>query len=122
MPVYTDDSGPVAGRVMRLRQVGPDGLYDTLDDVLLTTTTDSNGDYAFNNLLPGSYRITADPPGPSREFHGVYTWACVALYDLSDWYWATPVVGSIDVNLGAGQQLTDRDFIVANEKDEQVAC
>ena len=43
---------------------------DTLDDISVTTTTDENGNYSFDELLPGSYTVTVDsiPAGMVQTF------------------------------------------------------
>ena len=40
---------------------GPDGLEGTGDDVTQATTTDADGNYLFDNLPEGDYRVTVDP-------------------------------------------------------------
>ncbi len=43
---------------------------DNLGDISLTTTTDENGNYSFENLLPGNYTVTIDatPAGMEQTF------------------------------------------------------
>ncbi|OAN45081.1 hypothetical protein A6A03_02690 [Chloroflexus islandicus] len=48
----------ISGVTVTLTGAGPDGVFGTADDVSRTTTTDSNGEYLFDNLPPGSYRLT----------------------------------------------------------------
>ncbi len=40
---------------------GPDDTFGTGDDVLLTTTTDADGGYVFDDLPPGTFRVEVDP-------------------------------------------------------------
>ncbi len=43
---------------VQLITAGPDGLFGTADDVVAaTTTTDHNGNYIFDELLPGAYVV-----------------------------------------------------------------
>ncbi|UUX95088.1 SdrD B-like domain-containing protein [Aquabacterium sp. J223] len=48
----------VAGVKVILRGAGNDGLFNTADDVLASTTTNSNGNYLFANLAAGKYQVT----------------------------------------------------------------
>jgi hypothetical protein len=51
----------IEGFNVRLIQSGQDGIFGTADDVVvLTTTTDANGNYLFMNVLPGVYRVIFD--------------------------------------------------------------
>jgi uncharacterized repeat protein (TIGR01451 family) len=51
----------VDGVRMELLAPGVDGMLGTDDDVLIAeTTTDENGDYLFDALLPGEYRVAID--------------------------------------------------------------
>ncbi|MEX1018730.1 MAG: SdrD B-like domain-containing protein, partial [Litorilinea sp.] len=48
----------VAGVELTLFTPGPDGIFDTPDDVpQTTTTTDATGNYLFNGLEPGVYKV-----------------------------------------------------------------
>jgi hypothetical protein len=59
--VFTGD-GPAVGATVTLSSAGPDGTFGTGDDSQTTTTTDSNGTYAFSSLPPGSYSVSASLP------------------------------------------------------------
>ena len=51
------------GVTVTLTYAGADGILGTTtDDVIFTTVTDSNGDYTFANLLPGTYSIVTTVP------------------------------------------------------------
>lgn len=54
-----DDPGdtPLPGVTVTLRWAGPDGILNTADDVVTTTTTNALGVYTFPNLQPGLYQI-----------------------------------------------------------------
>lgn len=39
---------------------GPDGILGTADDVDFVETTDANGDYLFDQMPPGDYRVVVD--------------------------------------------------------------
>ena len=45
--------------------VGPDGILGNTDDAAGGVTTDTNGDYLFTGLLPGSYIVKVTPPAAS---------------------------------------------------------
>ncbi len=94
-----DDPGEypgIAGVTVFLTWAGPDGILGTDDDVVTTTTTNANGDYTFPDLQPGLYVVTkVNPSG--------YT-------SLADADGGNP--NAIYVNLGVGQDRTDRDFEV----------
>lgn len=52
----------VNGVVMLLTSAGPDGKFGSADDQLVSTTeTDSAGDWGFEVLDAGDYRVTVDP-------------------------------------------------------------
>ncbi len=88
---------PVPDVLVTLHYFGPDGIPGTADDATFTTTTDSNGDYAFLNLGPGIYQITkTDPPDQSA---------------LADADGGNP--NNITVILAVGQDVVDQDFEVA---------
>ncbi len=48
----------IANATVNLRGAGQDGVYNTADDIVLSTETDSNGLYLFNNLTSGDYRVS----------------------------------------------------------------
>jgi fimbrial isopeptide formation D2 family protein len=43
--------------------LGPDGVFGGGDDQTFSTTTGADGIWSIGNLPPGSYRVTATPPG-----------------------------------------------------------
>ena len=50
--------------------VGPDGMLGTLDDAEGGMLTDSNGRYAFTDLVPDTYRVRVDVPAGWRTATG----------------------------------------------------
>ncbi|MEM9302343.1 MAG: SdrD B-like domain-containing protein [Pseudomonadota bacterium] len=53
----------IAGVPVQLVDPGPDGIVGTADDTLLAeTVTDADGNYLFDNLLPGSYGVVVPVP------------------------------------------------------------
>uniref|UniRef100_UPI0026347C2F SdrD B-like domain-containing protein n=1 Tax=uncultured Chloroflexus sp. TaxID=214040 RepID=UPI0026347C2F len=48
----------ISGVTVTLTGAGPDGEFGTADDISRTTVTDSNGEYLFTGLPPGSYRLS----------------------------------------------------------------
>ncbi len=53
----------IPGVVVGLYQAGPDGVFNTPDDVLVTTTTtDPAGNYGFYNQPPGTYQVRETVP------------------------------------------------------------
>ncbi|ACL25990.1 SdrD B-like domain-containing protein [Chloroflexus aggregans] len=48
----------ISGVTVTLTGTGPDGVFGTADDINRTVTTDSNGEYIFDNLPPSNYRLT----------------------------------------------------------------
>lgn len=90
-----DESGLANVEVILTGDVNFDGIIDTL-----TTTTDGNGNYIFNNLPVGDYTITVNtstlPDGLT---------AAGANYDLDGGNDSTTTV-----TLGADENLTDVDF------------
>ena len=85
---------PVAGVTVTLTLAGPDGILGTADDIVDTTTTDSNGDYSFTGLPPGPFQIVTTPPAN-------YT-------PLADANGGNP--NNITSTLSRGQNLADQDF------------
>ncbi len=59
----SQDSGEagIPGVTVRLIHPGPDGVVGSLDDFVLPTVTDENGDYSFEEVLPGGAVVTVDP-------------------------------------------------------------
>ena len=58
-----EDGRPLAGVVVELVNLGPDGLFGTADDVLVATaTTGPTGSYIFTGLNPSSYVVQVTPP------------------------------------------------------------
>jgi hypothetical protein len=49
--------GGIAGVEVNLIGIGADGILGTADDNVVTTTTDTNGKYLFDNLAPGNYQV-----------------------------------------------------------------
>lgn len=76
--------------VLTLTLPGPDGRLGTPDDTTQTTTTNSNGNYSFNNLPPGPYRVKITQP-----------------FDFPEITTGSP---QIDVNLSSAQTLNNVDF------------
>ncbi len=85
--VFVDGDGePIAGVVITLTGTDVNG-----DPVEIATTTDTDGDYSFADLLPGSYVVTETQP---------------------DGYGAGAVTpnNSISIELSGGDESTDNDF------------
>lgn len=86
-----------------LRWAGVDGLLDTADDVVLTDTTDSNGEYLFPGLPVGDFRVSVDatdvdfPAGVAPTFD-------------RDGGTATPDGQTEKIGLAAGEAVRDVDF------------
>ena len=56
----------VAGVRIQLSGAGADGMSGTADDVAVTTVSDANGAYRFNQLAAGSYTLRFDTPAGLR--------------------------------------------------------
>lgn len=85
---------PIAGSLITLTWAGLDGLLGTADDVVQTTTTDSNGNYTFTDLPPGLYQVVQT----NLPFYG----------SVADADGGNP--DNITVILPRGADVTDRDF------------
>jgi uncharacterized repeat protein (TIGR01451 family) len=61
------DSGEagISGVKVTLKGAGVDGVFGTKDDITATTTTNSSGNYEFNNLDAGKYQVVVDKTGYS---------------------------------------------------------
>ncbi|MBX3678890.1 MAG: cadherin-like domain-containing protein [Rhodocyclaceae bacterium] len=58
-----DDGEPgVAGVTVTLIGAGADGVFGTSDDTTRTDTTDANGNYLFENVEHGTYKVRLDVP------------------------------------------------------------
>ena len=53
----------IANVTVSLLFAGRDGVFGTIDDMTLTTTTDAMGIYSFTNLPDGNYEVSAGPVG-----------------------------------------------------------
>ena len=86
-----------------LRWAGVDGQFDTADDVVLTDTTDANGEYLFPGLPAGDFRVTVDttdadfPAGVTPTFD-------------RDGGTATPDGQTEEIGLATGEEVRDVDF------------
>ncbi len=59
--VQDPNEAPVEGVTVNLIGPGPDGLFHTADDVIVDTQiTDTNGEYLFEDVAPGTYCIEFD--------------------------------------------------------------
>jgi uncharacterized repeat protein (TIGR01451 family) len=91
---------PLSGVKVTLTGVGNDGVFGTADDVILSTTTDSNGHYQFTQLAASTYRVEVSnlPAGlaPTLGAQSVGN-------------------NSTVVNLSAGQSKQDVDFGYAGQ-------
>ncbi|TKB05876.1 SdrD B-like domain-containing protein [Desulforhopalus sp. IMCC35007] len=70
---------------------------DGVTDVVLETTTDTNGNYSFDNLFAGAYTLTADPSSVINNYYPVY--------DLDGLFDNTTTI-----QLGAGEVNNNVDF------------
>ena len=83
----------IAGVTIDLVAAGSDGIYGTIDDLLVaTTTTDANGDYIFIDVPDGTYRSVVTD-----------------IADVLNGYTLTSGLDQIDVTV-AGVDITDVDF------------
>ena len=80
---------------VRLIEAGPDGVFDSIDDINLgERTTDSEGKYRFDNLPPGRYRVDIDEASLPPDVNPI------------------PTTGNepLIVDLGRGEHRDDADF------------
>ena len=67
----TDGTEPGIPNVpVTLTYAGPDGLFGTADDQTINGKTDANGQYSFNDRIPGVYRVSITPPSGFGEATG----------------------------------------------------
>jgi protocatechuate 3,4-dioxygenase beta subunit len=110
----------IQGVSVSLYTTGPDGVYNTADDIYLTgTTTDANGYYQFSNLYPDDYTVWTNvsavegtngnyvytTPGTAND-DGVANNSDGQVYTSPDNVWSR----SNSVNLIAGENDTTIDF------------
>ncbi|MBW4633832.1 MAG: carboxypeptidase regulatory-like domain-containing protein [Iphinoe sp. HA4291-MV1] len=97
----TQDSGEtgISNVTVTLTGAGPDGQFGTADDITRTTTTNNNGNYRFNNLPAGSYRVAVpnSPAGfnPTLNQPNPITLAANQNIDTADFGFTQQPVGSI---------------------------
>ena len=84
----------LSGVPIFLTWAGPDGFLGTDDVVVYVAFTDANGNYTFDDLLPGQYQITKMNPSG-------YT-------SLADIDGGNP--SNISLNLAVGENKTNQDF------------
>ncbi|MGV8858300.1 SdrD B-like domain-containing protein [Rhodoglobus sp.] len=94
----TNEPG-LPGIVMTVTSPGADGLFDTADDLIVTTTTDVNGNYLVEGLPAGDVRVSYDPATLTEGF--------VPNADLDG-----DVLFETTAELTAGETRLDVDFIV----------
>ena len=75
----------LSGATVTLTNAGDDGIYGTTDDLTYTTTTNSNGEYEFLNVVPGEYQVAVE----------------IAGYDPT-----IPVLGMTTITLANGENLS----------------
>ena len=80
------NESPAANITVILRGAGNDGVFNSLDDVYKTSSTDAQGAYLFDGLAAGSYKISVDTQN-----------------ELS-------TLEQVAINLAAGQERDDADF------------
>jgi uncharacterized repeat protein (TIGR01451 family) len=88
----------IAAVDVTLRWAGQDATFNTADDAVLQTTTDSSGGYLFDQLPAGQYLISIDSADLPT--------AVVQTYDLD----GLGSANSADRTLGSGEDATDVDF------------
>ncbi|MFK7919557.1 MAG: SdrD B-like domain-containing protein [Ilumatobacter sp.] len=54
------DEPGISNVTVTLTSAGDDGIFGTADDRTSTTTTDGNGNYSFDGLAPGDYRVDVE--------------------------------------------------------------
>jgi LPXTG-site transpeptidase (sortase) family protein len=94
------DSG-IDNVTITLRSAGLDGTYNTADDVTVTTTTNGTGNYTFNNVIPGDYRIEETNPA-----------GYVSTYDTQG-----PNNDQIFITVTPGAPNSGNDFLDTNRAD-----
>lgn len=107
---------------------GPDGIPGNTDDVTYTTWTDSEGEYGFAGLLPGSYTVSVDPAtlatglaaNPTYDYDGIGTLHTAQLtlapgeeFDLADFGYNYASTTEVHEDSGLGA-IGDRIWIDAN--------
>jgi len=107
---------------------GPDGIPGNTDDVTYTTWTDSEGEYGFSGLLPGSYTVSVNPAtlatglaaNPTYDLDGISTVHTAQLtlasgeeFDLADFGYNYASTTNVHEDSGLGA-IGDRIWIDGN--------
>ena len=90
------DEPGIVGAALEIVGLGADGVLGGGDDAVFRVTTDADGLYSLDGLLPGDYVVTVT---------GGLPLGAVSSYDLDG-----DLDGSAGVALGAGEQRLDLDF------------
>jgi serine-aspartate repeat-containing protein C/D/E len=106
--VYNDTNGNgrqdpgepgISGQIINLRGAGPDGQFDTPDDIIRTATTNNNGTYSIPNLPAGNYRVSVtNPPdgfSPSQIPQAIITLGAGQNLDTVDFGFTQQPLGTI---------------------------
>ncbi|WP_219949891.1 SdrD B-like domain-containing protein [Salinibacterium sp. M195] len=87
------------GIVMTVTSPGVDGIFGNEDDIIITTTTDANGNYLVEGLPAGDVKVAYDPTTLTEGY--------VPSSDLDG-----DVFSETTATLVAGETLLDVDFVV----------
>jgi len=100
----------IPGITMALvEDAGADGLYGTLDDVVLSTAvTDASGEYRFEGLTPGSYVVVSDVGPDGIPASGDEELAALGYSQTGDPEGDNDGLGSSSIALGSSD--LDQDF------------
>lgn len=128
LPTFAPDAGPVVGGQVELVGAGPDAVFETVDDMVVSSTiTDAAGGYTFASVPDGDWTVRAALPIPDRTFADLWTTlptnGCDYFYEVTPWSWLAPAVGLVrSASVTGGAATTGVDFAALNIGSSQGRC
>ncbi|MBV6395470.1 MAG: hypothetical protein HFACDABA_01046 [Anaerolineales bacterium] len=111
----TGEAG-LAGATVTLVTPGADGIFGTGDDGTSTTTTDAAGNYIFDGLAPGAYKVQVLPPaGYTQKGDPDQPGALCSTCDNQTTTPITLAPGDVYVNADFGYQLNSGANTIGNQ-------
>ena len=109
--VQDNGEGGVEGVTVTLTGAGADGVLGTGDDTTATDVTDANGDYGFDGLDAGDYKVTFDASATGLDFTTEGADADDAVDGDSDADQVTGMTDTITLDIGEDEDDIDAGLV-----------